>query len=201
MITSLTSFFVTFREGFEAVVLSMLMLGVGRSQGMRNTAMLAGIALGLSCSVLLLAIIHSLDLREDLLGGVMNAVTAIVLTYVVLLNARVGKHIREHLDQIRNRGLWAVVFTIATIYFREGAEIVLLLYGPVTQDPLSVIVGASLGLAILAAVLYAARRRISMAMDNKTMFLVSNIMLGALAIFFYVETLEFVLENGWLIRH
>lgn len=197
MITSVTSFFVTFREGFEAVMLCMLMLGVGRSQGIKPGIIALGIALGLAASGVILALIGMLDMPGHAIGEVMNAATALVLTYVVLLNAKVSKHINEHMDQVRNRGFWAMLFTIATIFFREGTEVVLMLYGPMSSDPLPVLTGGALGFALLACLVWGVRRgTANLAVSPGKLFLASNIALGLLALYFWYETAEYVIEHG-----
>lgn len=196
MINSLTAMFVTFREGFEAVFLTMLMLGASRTQGVRNAVSLIGIAVGLLLSLGLVGAMHILDVSSESVVPVMYLCTALVLTYVVVWNARVTRHINEHLREMRNRSMLAMLFTVTTIYFREGAEMAFMLYGSFSTDPLGSALGMGIGLVLLAATVYLVRRKVSSRLDPKTLFAISNIILGVLALYFYAEFAEYLLDSN-----
>lgn len=200
MINSLTAMFVTFREGFEAVFLTMLMLGAGKTHGMRSTTALLGIAAGLLLSMGLVVAVDRMDISTAYAQPIMDLCAAIVLTYVVIWNAKVTKHINEHLREMRSRGMLAMLFTVTAIYFREGAEMAIMLYGSFAADPTGSAAGVGVGLVMLAVTVYMVRNRVARRIDAKTLFVVSNVVLGALALYFYAEFAEALLDSGILIQ-
>lgn len=198
MITSLTSFFVMFREGFEAVLLSMLMLGVTKAQGLHLRSLLFGALGGIAGSAVLALALSQFDGMGERFGILLDLLTALTLTYVVIWNAKVSKHVDDHLRQIREHSFWAMLLTITTIYFREGMEIVFMLYGPMTSSPVETTAGIAVGIAAVGLVVWLFNSKILPNIQLSKLFLISNVILAALAAFFYYEVIEYVLESGLL---
>lgn len=189
MIAAITSAFVLFREGFEALLLVMLMGSMVRDRHMDWPALIIGLAVGMAGSTVLALLIH--DWAEDnawFEAGI-NLLAAAVLAYVVIWNRHVQAHVREHLDEVRTAGPWLGVLTISLIFLREGAEMVLMLASVWRDDQLGTVIGGAVGIAALAAIAWLVISKLLERLNLGTVFRWSNAALAALAAWFLVNGL------------
>lgn len=178
---------IVFREGFEAMLLTSMLAGLQRNGNMSMTCISIGAVGGLLLSLVFGYLINQTGIDLERYGWVLSLTTALVLTYVVTMNARVSKHVKEHVMDIVAAPTWAVIFAVAAIFLREGMEVVLMLYGMAMREPLTVMAGSLLGLGILLGMGLIVRNEILMRLGIGKTMLISNILLGIMAIFFYAE--------------
>ena len=194
MIGILTAAFVTFREGFEAFLLTMLMTNMVRDRGMDWRALSAGIGIGIAGSTLLAIIIHDWVEQNLWFESAIDLTAAAVLTYVVIWNRHVQQHINEHIAQVKQQSLLLVTATISLIFLREGAEIVLMLYSAVMSDPWQAGIGSAVGIASLACVAYLMLNRLVKLPRIGNIFKYSNYLLAAMAAWFYAQAVAGLLN-------
>lgn len=187
MIGILTAAFVTFREGFEALLLTMLMTNMVRDRGLDWRALAAGIGIGIAGSTMLAFVIHDWVEHNLWFESAIDLTAAAVLTYVVIWNRHVQAHINEHIQQVKQQSLLLVTMTISLIFLREGAEIVLMLYSAVLSDPWQAGFGSAVGIATLGCVAYFMLNRLGKLPRIDNIFKYSNYLLAAMAAWFYVQ--------------
>ena len=184
MIAALTSAFVVFREGFEAVLLVMLMGGMVRDRGLDWRTLAIGITVGILGSTALALLIHDWVEEHHWFEAVINLMAAAVLTYVVVWNRHVQSHIREHLDEVRGSNMWLGMLTVSLIFLREGAEIVLMLASSWNTDIFGTVTGGVIGAAALASLTWIVLQKLIKRLDLTTVFKWSNVALAVLALWF-----------------
>ena len=187
MIAALTSAFVLFREGFEAILLVMLMGGMVRGRQLDWRALAAGLAVGVVGSTILALFIHDWAEDHHWFEAAIDLTAAAVLIYVVIWNRHVQAHIKEHLTEVHGSSLWLGMLTISLIFLREGAEIVLMLTGVWREDLLGTIIGGTVGVAALAAMVWIVVGKLMSHLDMGLVFRWSNRALAALAIWFVLQ--------------
>ena len=165
MIGILTAAFVTFREGFEALLLTMLMTNMVRDRGLDWRALAAGIGIGIAGSTMLAFIIH------DWVEHNLWFESAIDLTAAA----------------VKQQSLLLVTMTISLIFLREGAEIVLMLYSAVLSDPWQAGFGSAVGIATLGCVAYFMLNHLVKLPRIDSIFKYSNYLLAAMAAWFYAQ--------------
>ncbi len=159
------TFVITLREGFEAaLILGIVYTYLQKVGGERHYRWVTlGALLGAAASVLVgvgvsFASGPLLDLGPDLVGAAVIFVAVIVLTWHgwwMSQHARSIKgDVQRRIDEAQaSRRLWVIGLIAFTGVFREGAEMVLFLWGLVTQAGVSGvggIVGGTLGLTTAA---------------------------------------------------
>lgn len=195
MVALLTTAFVTFREGFEALLLTLLVTGMVRSRGLDWLAVAAGLCIGTGVSIALGLLLSQLGDDHGLIDAAICGATAATLTYVVIWNARVQAHIKEHVAEIRQQSLAAMVISLAVIFAREGTEMVVMLFGAVKEDAADAALGGALGLLCLAAVGWAFSAKLLTNGRVGRLFNYSNYMLAAMALYFYWQTAAIIIDK------
>jgi len=194
MIGLLTTAFVTFREGFEALLMTLLVTGMVRSRGLDWLAVAAGLCIGLVTSVALALLLSQLGEDHGLVDAAICGATALTLTYVVIWNARVQAHVRDHVAEIRQQSWAMMVISLAVIFAREGSEMVIMLNGAIRDDAAGAALGGAIGLLFLAAVGWAFSAKLLINGRVGRLFNYSNYMLAAMAIYFYWQTISILRE-------
>jgi FTR1 family protein len=194
MISLLTGALVAFREGFEALLLTMLLTGMVRSRGLDWRALILGLAAGIAGSAVMAYLIYLLGPSVEWFNAAISLATAMVLTYVVLWNAKVQEHINEHLDEVKAQNLWVMMLTTAAIFLREGAEIAVMLQGAAASDPIGAGIGIGIGLVGLTVLGILIEIKLLTGPRIGQLFKWSNYILGAMAIYFYYDGIHEALE-------
>ena len=187
MIAALTSALVIFREGFEALLLIMLMSGMTKGARLDWRALGMGLIVGAVGSTLLALWLH--DWAEDHVWfeAAIDLAAAGVLAYVVIWNRHVQAHIQAHLREVQGRSLALTTAVISLIFLREGAEIVLMLAAAMRDDAWSTAMGGVSGAAALASIGYVTMEKLLPRLDIGMVFRWSNAALAALAAWFLVQ--------------
>ena len=200
----LSSFFILLREGFEAMLIAVLVFMYLDKVKARNKrpAVFWGIAVGIFASMIvalgfkkIAGITHA---HEELFeGGVMLA-AACMLTYVAFFCHHAKQHVEGQVDKaVATRNSFILSFTVFLAILREGFEIVLFyaaLIGSGMYNTIPVFVGAAAGTLALIGV-YFGLNKITKIIPIGMFFRASSILLFVLAIYFAYEGIHELQEG------
>jgi high-affinity iron transporter len=200
----LSSFFILLREGFEAMLIAVLVfmyLDKVKANNKRP-AVFWGIAAGILASMFvalgfkkIAGITHA---HEELFEGGVMLVAACMLTYVAFFCHHAKQHVEGKVDQaIATGSSFVLSFTVFLAILREGFEIVLFytaLIGSGMYNTIPVFVGASVGALALIGV-YFGLNKITKIIPVGMFFRASSILLFALAIYFAYEGIHELREG------
>jgi len=192
----LSSFFILFREGFEAMLIAVLVfmyLDKVKAKEKRP-AVLWGIIAGIIASMFVALGIKKIagitHAHEELFEGGVMIVAAGMLAYVAFFCHHAKQHVEGKVDQaVATGSSFILSFTVFLAILREGFEIVLFyaaLIGSGMYNTIPVFVGASVGALALVGV-YFGLNKITKMVPVGTFFRVSSILLFALAVYFAYE--------------
>ena len=200
----LSSFFILLREGFEAMLIAVLVFMYLDKVKARNKrpAVFWGIAAGIVASMFvalgfkkIAGITHA---HEELFEGGVMLVAACMLTYVAFFCHHAKQHVEGKVDQaIATGSPFILSFTVFLAILREGFEIVLFytaLIGSGMYNTIPVFVGASVGALALIGV-YFGLNKITKIIPVGMFFRASSILLFALAIYFAYEGIHELREG------
>ena len=193
----LSSFFILLREGFEAMLIAVLVFMYLDKVRARNKrpAVFWGIAAGIVASMFvalgfkkIAGITHA---HEELFEGAVMLVAAGMLTYVAFFCHHAKQHVEGKVDKAIAAGgnSFILSFTVFLAILREGFEIVLFyaaLIGSGIYNTIPVFVGATVGTLALIGV-YFGLNKITKIVPIGMFFRASSILLFALAIYFAYE--------------
>ena len=192
----LSSFFILLREGFEAMLIAVLVFIYLDKVKARNKrpAVFWGIAAGIVVSMFvalgfkkIAGITHA---HEELFEGGVMLVAACMLTYVAFFCHHAKQHVEGKVDQaIATGNSFILSFTVFLAILREGFEIVLFyaaLIGSGMYNTIPVFVGATAGALALIGV-YFGLNKITKIVPIGMFFRASSILLFVLAIYFAYE--------------
>lgn len=188
------TFVITLREGFEAALLTGLILAYLKKTGalaQHGRFVWAGVGLATLFSIavgaLLFATVGELEgTAEQLYEGIAMVLAAIVVTWMVFWMRRqaatIGAHLREQVGRSLLRGGGLALAAVAFVgVAREGLETALFLFASVGDDGLvPTVVGGALGLAVaigLGIALYQGALRL----DLRRFFTVTGVLVIAFA--------------------
>ena len=192
----LSSFFILFREGFEALLISILVFTYLDKMNARHhrPAVMWGLVAGVVVSLLtalavkkIAAVTHA---HEELFEGSVMLIASGMLAYVAYFSHNAKKHVEGKVDKAISTG--NPFFLSLTVFFaiiREGFEIVLFyaaLFTSTIYSTVPVIAGALTGTLALVFV-YFGLNKITKIMSMGTFFRVSSILLLLLSIYFGYE--------------
>ena len=192
----LSSFFILFREGFEALLISILVFTYLDKMNARHhrPAVMWGLVAGVVVSLLtalavkkIAAVTHA---HEELFEGSVMLIASGMLAYVAYFSHNAKKHVEGKVDKAISTG--NPFFLSLTVFFaiiREGFEIVLFyaaLFTSTIYSTVPVIAGALTGTLALVFV-YFGLNKITKIMPMGTFFRVSSILLLLLSIYFGYE--------------
>ena len=188
-----SSFFILLREGFEAMLIAVLVfmyLDKVKAREKRP-AVFWGIAAGIVASMFvalgfkkIAGITHA---HEELFEGAVMLVAAAMLTYVAFFCHHAKQHVEGKVDKVIATGnSFILSFTVFLAILREGFEIVLFyaaLIGSGIYNTVPVFVGAAIGTVTLIGV-YFGLNKVTKVIPIGMFFRTSSILLFALAVYF-----------------
>lgn len=188
-----SSFFILLREGFEAMLIAVLVfmyLDKVKAREKRP-AVFWGIAAGIVASMFvalgfkkIAGITHA---HEELFEGAVMLVAATMLTYVAFFCHHAKQHIEGKVDKVIATGnSFILSFTVFLAILREGFEIVLFyaaLIGSGIYNTVPVFVGAAIGTVALIGI-YFGLNKVTKVIPIGMFFRASSVLLFALAVYF-----------------
>ena len=200
----LSSFFILLREGFEAMLIAVLVFMYLDKVKARNKrpAVFWGIIVGIVASMFvalgfkkIAGITHA---HEELFEGGVMLIAACMLTYVAFFCHHAKQHVEGKVDKaVATGNSFILSFTVFLAILREGFEIVLFytaLIGSGMYNTIPVFVGASAGMLALIGV-YLGLNKITKIIPVGTFFRASSILLFVLAIYFAYEGIHELQEG------
>lgn len=140
---------IMYREGLEAFLLTSFLLKISENHKLQHRYTAFGILGGVVVSILIALSLHVLTVDYEKITGIMTFMTGLVMLYVAFYNAKVSKHINEHIGEIEKFTPLAMFLAVVGIFSREGAEVVLMLYSLWMNDPHTTFYGSIVGLVLL----------------------------------------------------
>ena len=192
----LSSFFILLREGFEAMLIAMLVfMYLDRMNAKhKRPAVFWGLAAGVVASLFIAlgfkTIAGVTHAHEELFEGSVMLIAAGMLTYVAFFCHNAKQHVEGKVDSaIATGSSFILSLTVFFAIVREGFEIVLFYAALVTsgiQSTQPVIIGAVAGLVALIGSYYGLNR-ITKIIPIGTFFRISSVLLFAMAVYFGYE--------------
>ena len=199
-----SSFFILLREGFEAMLIAVLVfMYLDKVQARdKRPAVFWGIAAGIVASMFvavgfkkIAGITHA---HEELFEGGVMLIAACMLTYVAFFCHHAKQHVEGKVDKaIATGNSFVLSFTVFLAILREGFEIVLFyaaLIGSGMYNTIPVFVGAAAGTLALIGV-YFGLNKITKIIPIGVFFRASSILLFVLAIYFAYEGIHELQEG------
>ena len=192
----LSSFFILLREGFEAMLIAVLVfmyLDKVKANDKRP-AVLWGIIAGIIASMFVALGIKKIagitHAHEELFEGGVMIVAAGMLAYVAFFCHHAKQHVEGKVDKaVANGSSFILSFTVFLAILREGFEIVLFytaLIGSGIYNTVPVFSGALVGTIALVGV-YFGLNKITKLISVGMFFRASSILLAVLALYFAYE--------------
>ena len=192
----LSSFFILLREGFEAMLIAVLVfmyLDKVKANDKRP-AVLWGIIAGIIASMFVALGIKKIagitHAHEELFEGGVMIVAAGMLAYVAFFCHHAKQHVEGKVDKaVATGSSFILSFTVFLAILREGFEIVLFytaLIGSGIYNTVPVFSGALVGAIALVGV-YFGLNKITKFISVGTFFRASSILLAVLALYFAYE--------------
>ena len=192
----LSSFFILLREGFEAMLIAVLVfmyLDKVKANDKRP-AVLWGIIAGIVASMFVALGIKKIagitHAHEELFEGGVMIVAAGMLAYVAFFCHHAKQHVEGKVDKaVATGSSFILSFTVFLAILREGFEIVLFytaLIGSGIYNTVPVFSGALVGTIALVGV-YFGLNKITKLIPVGTFFRASSILLAVLALYFAYE--------------
>ena len=192
----LSSFFILLREGFEAMLIAVLVfmyLDKVKANDKRP-AVFWGIIVGIVASMFIALGIKKIagitHAHEELFEGGVMIVAAGMLAYVAFFCHHAKQHVEGKVDKaVATGSSFILSFTVFLAILREGFEIVLFytaLIGSGIYNTVPVFSGALVGAIALVGV-YFGLNKVTKLIPIGTFFRVSSILLAVLALYFAYE--------------
>jgi len=204
------SFLLSLREGIEAALIIGIIIGALTKLQREELKPVVWWGVGIA---LVLSILFGLGLNllgmefsgqfEEVFEGVAMLLAAGVLTWMILWMQSRGGEIQRDLEAktahaTLNRGNTALFFLAFLAVFREGIELALFLIATrLASDPISVIIGAVLGLGaaiLLGWMIFATTRRLNL----RNFFQITNVLLLLFAAGLVANGVHELNEAGWI---
>ncbi|MSP06704.1 MAG: high-affinity Fe2+/Pb2+ permease [Candidatus Fonsibacter sp.] len=192
----LSSFFILFREGFEALLIAILIFTYLDKMNARHQrpaviwGLIAGVVVSLLTALAVKKIAAITHAHEELFEGSVMLIASGMLAYVAYFSHNAKQHVKGKVDKAVSTG--NPFFLSLTVFFaivREGFEVVLFyaaLFTSTIYSPIPVIAGAITGTLALIFV-YFVLRKITKIMPVGTFFRISSILLLLLSVYFGYE--------------
>jgi len=185
----LPSFILSLREGIEAALIIGIILGVLNklNQQELKASLWRGVLLAVGLSVAFGIGLNAIGMEfsgrsEEIFEGLAMLLAAAFLTWMIMWMQREGGQLQREIENrtvqaTYRRGSTALFFLAFLAVFREGIELALFLIATrMATDPVSVLIGASLGFAaaiLLGWLLFTSTRRLNL----KRFFQITNVLL------------------------
>ncbi len=204
------SLLLSLREGIEAALIIGIIIGVLNKLGQEelNSVVWRGVGIAVAFSFVFglglnLLKMEFSDQFEEVFEGLTMLLAAAVLTWMILWMQSRGSEIQRDLEvrtahATLNRGSSALFILAFLAVFREGIELALFLMAArMTTDPISVLIGAALGLSsaiLLGWMMFATTRRLNL----RRFFQITNILLLFFAAGLVALGVHELNEAGWI---
>jgi len=192
----LSSFFILLREGFEAMLIAVLVfiyLDKVKAKNKRPAVIwgiIAGIVASLFIALGFKKIAGITHAHEELFEGGVMIVASVMLAYVAFFCHHAKQHIEGEVDKaVATGNSFILSFTIFLAILREGFEIVLFyaaLIGSGIYNTVPVFSGAIIGALALIAI-YFGLNKITKLVPIGMFFRASSILLAVLSLYFAYE--------------
>jgi len=185
----LPSFILSLREGIEAALIIGIILGVLNklNQQELKASLWRGVLLAVGLSVAFGIGLNAIGMEfsgrsEEIFEGLAMLLAAAFLTWMIMWMQREGGQLQREIENrtvqaTYRRGSTALFFLAFLAVFREGIELALFLIATrMATDPVSVLIGASLGFAaaiLLGWLLFTSTRRLNL----RRFFQITNVLL------------------------
>jgi high-affinity iron transporter len=216
------SFLLSLREGIEAALIIGIIIGVliKIQREELKPVVWWGVVIAIALSIMFGLGLNLIGMEfsgqfEEVFEGIAMLLAAAILTWMILWMQSRGGEIQRDLEAktahaTLNRGGTALFFLAFLAVFREGVELALFLLATrLASDPISVLIGAVLGLGsaiLLGWMLFATTRRLNL----RNFFQVTNVLLlffaAGMVAYGVHELIEAswippIIENVWDINH
>lgn len=204
------SLLLSLREGLEAALIIGIILGALQKLHQENLKPLVwrGVALAVVLSFAAGLGLNHLGMEfegqfEEVFEGIAMLLAAAILTWMILWMQRKGGEIQQDIEArtahaTLNQGGSALLILAFLAVFREGIELALFLMAArMASDPVSVLVGAILGLGaaiILGWMIFATTRRLNL----RHFFQITNVLLLLFAAGLVAHGVHEFNEAGWV---
>jgi high-affinity iron transporter len=189
----LGSFFIILREGFESILIAMLIFTYLEKLNAQDKKQYVwqGIGYGVLASIVIaiaFTFITSLThAHEELFEGVTMLIAAGVLAYVAFWCHNAKQHVEGHVKHAISQGT-TIALSLAVFFaiLREGFEIVLFyagLFASPIAETYSIWLGGIVGAGVLVLIYMLMKKGIAR-INVGTFFTISKWLLGALAVYF-----------------
>lgn len=200
----LGSFFILFREGFEALLIAMLVFTYLDKMNAKHQkpAVVWGIVAGIVASLLIALAVKQISAvthaHQELFEGGVMLIASGMLAYVAFFCHSAKQHVEGKVDKaISMNNPYILSFTVFFAILREGFEIVLFyaaLFTSAIYSTVPVFAGAFLGIFALVIV-YVGLHKITKIIPIGMFFRVSSIVLVILSVYFGYEGVSAVWEG------
>ena len=200
----LGSFFILFREGFEALLIAMLVFTYLDKMNAKHQkpAVVWGIVAGIVASLLIALAVKQIaavtHAHQELFEGGVMLIASGMLAYVAFFCHSAKQHVEGKVDKaISMNNPYILSFTVFFAILREGFEIVLFyaaLFTSAIYSTVPVFAGAFLGIFALVIV-YVGLHKITKVIPIGMFFRVSSIVLVILSVYFGYEGVSAVWEG------
>lgn len=200
----LGSFFILFREGFEALLIAMLVFTYLDKMNAKHQkpAVVWGIVAGIVASLLIALAVKQIaavtHAHQELFEGGVMLIASGMLAYVAFFCHSAKQHVEGKVDKaISMNNPYILSFTVFFAILREGFEIVLFyaaLFTSAIYSTVPVFAGAFLGIFALVIV-YVGLNKITKIIPIGMFFRVSSIVLVILSVYFGYEGVSAVWEG------
>ena len=200
----LSSFFIILREGFEAMLIAMLVFMFLDKMNARHQrpAVFWGMAGGVVASLLLAVAFKHIQgmtkAHEELFEGSVMLIASGMLAYCALFCHNAKEHVEGKVAKAIDSGKsWLLSFTVFLAIVREGFEVVLFyaaLFSTGVQSINAVVVGAVLGLVALIGSYYGLSK-VTKLIPIGTFFRVSAVFLLVMSAYFGYEGVHELVEG------
>ena len=192
----LSSFFILFREGFEALLISILVFTYLDKVNARHQrpavfwGLIAGIVVSLITALAVKKIAAITHAHQELFEGSVMLIASGMLAYVAYFSHSAKQHVEGKVDKAVSTGnSFILSLTVFFAIIREGFEVVLFyaaLFTSTIYSVVPVIAGAITGTLALIIV-YFGLNKITKIIPMGTFFRVSSILLLLLSVYFGYE--------------
>ncbi len=200
----LSSFFILLREGFEAMLIAVLVfiyLDKVKARDKRPAVffgIIAGIIVSLFIALGFKKIVGITNAHGELFEGGVMLVASAMLAYVAFFCHSAKQHIEGKVDKaVATGSSFVLSFTVFLAILREGFEIVLFytaLIGSGIYNTIPVFGGAIIGALALIAI-YLGLNKITKIIPIGIFFRASTVLLAILAIYFAYEGIHEISEG------
>ncbi len=203
--------FVVFREFLEVALLLGVVMAVTRNIKHSRTYIMIGMMLGVIGSSLLAFVAGALSesmggLGDEVFDSIIILLTVVIIGWTVIWMQGYGARLKENLRTLSSNidsgvtSRFTLTLVVAVTILREGAEIILIIYGLVAKKSADIndyILGVGLG-AVLGTILGVAIYLGLIRFAGKYIFKVSSILLLLLAAGLAAEAAGILTSSGFI---